>query len=112
MRNLITIQGLLHAAKQEAMGGAMATAPITEADRLRQRIAELEEAAKTGPRIAEPENVQMDLKGNILTITIDMSKDFGKSASGKTITVASTRGNKRFDVGGKAIFVGVNAYTK
>jgi hypothetical protein len=35
----------------------------------------------------------MKLTGNILTITVDVSKDFGKSASGKSIIIASTEGN-------------------
>jgi hypothetical protein len=35
----------------------------------------------------------MKLAGNILTITVDVSKDFGKSAFGKSIIIASTEGN-------------------
>jgi hypothetical protein len=35
----------------------------------------------------------MSLEGNILTIKVDLSKEFGPSASGKTITIASTEGN-------------------
>ena len=38
-------------------------------------------------------NVQMTVAGNILTITVDLAKEFGPSASGKTIIVASTEGN-------------------
>ncbi len=38
-------------------------------------------------------NVQMTVAGNILTITVDLTKEFGPSASGKTIIVASTEGN-------------------
>ena len=38
-------------------------------------------------------NVQMSVAGNILTITVDLSKEFGPSSSGKTIIVASTEGN-------------------
>jgi len=30
-------------------------------------------------------NVEMSIEGNILTIKVDLSKDFGPSASGKTI---------------------------
>lgn len=37
-------------------------------------------------------NVHMTVKGNTLTITIDLSKDLGVSKSGKTHTVASTGG--------------------
>lgn len=38
------------------------------------------------------ENVTMNLKGSILTITVDISKRFGPSTTGKTLIVASTRG--------------------
>jgi hypothetical protein len=38
-------------------------------------------------------NVQMSVAGNILTITVDLTKEFGPSSSGKTIIVASTEGN-------------------
>ena len=35
-------------------------------------------------------NVEMSLEGNILTMKVDLSKEFGPSASGKTIIIAST----------------------
>ena len=38
-------------------------------------------------------NVQMTVTGNILTITVDLTKEFGPSSSGKTIIIASTEGN-------------------
>ena len=38
-------------------------------------------------------NVEMSLEGNILTIKVDLAKEFGPSASGKTIIIASTEGN-------------------
>ena len=38
-------------------------------------------------------NVDMKLDGSILTIKVDISKDFGESKSGKSITIASTEGN-------------------
>jgi hypothetical protein len=38
-------------------------------------------------------NCAMDVKGNILTITVDLSKRYGPSKSGKTVTVATTSGN-------------------
>ena len=37
-------------------------------------------------------NVEMSLEKNILTIKVDLSKEFGPSASGKTIIIASTEG--------------------
>ena len=38
-------------------------------------------------------NVEMSTEGNILIIKVDLSKEFGPSASGKTIIIASTEGN-------------------
>ena len=38
-------------------------------------------------------NVEMKVEGNILTIRVDLSKEFGPSASGKTTIIASTEGN-------------------
>ena len=38
-------------------------------------------------------NVEMTVEGELLTIKVDLSKEFGKSKSGKTIIVASTEGN-------------------
>jgi hypothetical protein len=55
-------------------------------------------------------NIQTSIKGTILTVTLDLSKRFGKSASGKTTIVASTQGNVA--VGDTGVTIGVNAYTK
>jgi len=38
-------------------------------------------------------NIQMSVEGNILTIKVDLSKEFGPSSSGKSIIIASTEGN-------------------
>ncbi len=38
-------------------------------------------------------NVEMKVEGDILTIQVDLSKEFGPSSSGKTIIIASTEGN-------------------
>ena len=38
-------------------------------------------------------NVEMTVEGNILTIKVDLSKDFGPSSSKKSIIIASTEGN-------------------
>ncbi|MDD2715332.1 MAG: hypothetical protein PHW04_05500 [Candidatus Wallbacteria bacterium] len=53
-------------------------------------------------------NVEMKVDGETLTITIDLSKDFGASSSGKTIIVASSEGN--VTVPGRAEKVGINVY--
>lgn len=53
-------------------------------------------------------NVTLDLKGNILTITLDITANYGASASGKSLTVASTMGN--ITVPGTDLKLGLNAY--
>ena len=55
-------------------------------------------------------NVQMLVEGNILTIKVDLSKEFGPSASGKTIIVASTEGSVA--VPEREEKVGLNVYRK
>ncbi len=56
-------------------------------------------------------NVEMSLEGDILTIRVDLSKDFGPSASGKTIIIASTEGNVVIP-GREGSKVGLNVYKK
>lgn len=55
--------------------------------------------------------VVVDEKAKTLTLVLDLEEPT-PSASGKTLVVASTRGNARTDaqVNGKALVVGVNAY--
>lgn len=55
-------------------------------------------------------NVELTLEGTILTIKVDLSKEFGPSASGKTIIVASTEGN--VTVPGRLEKIGLNVYRK
>jgi hypothetical protein len=55
-------------------------------------------------------NVEMSVEGDLLTITVDLSKEFGPSKSGKTTIVASTEGNK--SVPGRTEKVGLNIYKK
>ncbi|NLA75406.1 MAG: hypothetical protein GX846_08060 [Deltaproteobacteria bacterium] len=56
-------------------------------------------------------NVEMSLEGNILTIKVDITKEFGPSASGKTIIIASTEGN--IPIPGKdEVKIGLNIYRK
>ncbi len=44
-------------------------------------------------RILSMKNIEMTLDGNILIMKVDLSKEFGPSKSGKSITIASTEGN-------------------
>ncbi len=55
-------------------------------------------------------NVQMSVEGNILTIKVDLSKEFGPSSSGKTIIVASTEGS--ITVPDRQEKIGLNVYKK
>ena len=55
-------------------------------------------------------NVEMKVEGNILTIKVDLTKDFGPSASGKTIIIASTEGN--VSIPDRDEKVGLNVYRK
>ena len=52
----------------------------------------------------------MAVAGHILTITVDLSKEFGPSASGKTIIVASTEGNVALP--DREEKIGLNMYRK
>ncbi|MBW6484543.1 MAG: hypothetical protein M0P74_03165 [Syntrophales bacterium] len=56
-------------------------------------------------------NVEMKVEGNVLTIKVDLSKDFGPSSSGKTVIIASTEGNISVD-GHEEAKVGLNVYRK
>jgi hypothetical protein len=55
-------------------------------------------------------NVEMKIDGTILTITVDLAKEFGPSASGKTIIIASTEGN--VPVLDRDEKIGLNIYKK
>ena len=56
----------------------------------------------------EMQNVEWEIKDNKLIIEIDLTKDFGPSKSGKTITIASTRGNQKVE--GTDAIIGLNVY--
>lgn len=55
-------------------------------------------------------NMEMEVNGDILTITIDLSKDFGPSSSGKTNIVATSEGN--INVKDREEKIGLNIYRK
>lgn len=55
-------------------------------------------------------NVDMSVEGNILTIKVDLSKEFGPSSSGKTTIIATTEGN--VTVPGREEKIGLNIYKK
>lgn len=55
-------------------------------------------------------NVEMHVEGTILTIKVDLSKDFGLSGSGKNIIIASTEGN--VGLPNRDEKIGLNVYRK
>lgn len=56
-------------------------------------------------------NVEMKLEGNILTIKVDIPKEYGFSSSGKSIIIASTEGNQPI-VPEHDVKIGLNIYRK
>ena len=56
-------------------------------------------------------NVEMKLDGDILTIKVDVTKEFGPSASGKTIIIATTEGNIAIPEK-EDVKIGLNIYKK
>ncbi len=54
-------------------------------------------------------NIEAKVQGDKLVITIDLTKDFGLSGSGKSIIIASTEGNVSVP-GREDIKIGVNVY--
>ena len=55
-------------------------------------------------------NVELTVNGTMLTIRIDLSKDFGPSSSGKTTIIASTEGNG--SIPDREEKIGLNVYKK
>ncbi len=56
-------------------------------------------------------NVEMKVEDNILTIKVDLTKEFGPSSSGKTIIISSTEGNISIPEKDD-IKIGLNVYKK
>ena len=56
-------------------------------------------------------NVELQVKDGKLVITVDLSKQFGLSSTGKSRIIASTEGNVSVP-GREEIKLGLNLYTK
>ena len=56
-------------------------------------------------------HVTINEKG-ILTATIDLNKNVGKSASGKSFNMGTTNGNTKIPYQDKILNLGVNCYVK
>jgi len=57
------------------------------------------------------ENVHIEVDKDVLTITVDMSKKFGFSKSGKTHKIASTGGSQKIP-GVPGVILGLNVNKK
>ena len=56
-------------------------------------------------------NVEMKVEHGKLIVTVDLAKDLGPSASGKSVMIATTEGN--MDVPGEPdVKIGLNVYRK
>jgi hypothetical protein len=55
-------------------------------------------------------NVAYVINGNMLTITVDLSKRLGPSSSGKTTIIATSSGNQ--PIAGTEAKLGLNIFTK
>lgn len=55
-------------------------------------------------------NVELTIEGNVLTIKVDLNKEFGKSSSGKSQIIATTEGN--YSLPGRDEKIGLNVYRK
>ena len=55
-------------------------------------------------------NVELTVEGTMLTIQVDLSKDFGPSSSGKTTIIATTEGN--VTIPNREEKIGLNIYKK
>ena len=54
-------------------------------------------------------NIKMSVTKNVLTITVDLKKRYGKSGSGKSEIIATTEGNCEVEDGDGAK-IGLNIY--
>ena len=58
-------------------------------------------------------NVKAEIKGNILTLTVNLTERHGRSKSGKSETIATTNGNANLATAeGLQFAFGLNVYTK
>jgi DUF4097 and DUF4098 domain-containing protein YvlB len=57
-------------------------------------------------------NVVTAIKGDVLTITVNLKERHGPSASGKTVSIASTHGNIKLGAPYDGVSIGLNVYAK
>lgn len=108
------------AVKNEATGKPMTDqeilAMIAERDALKAQVAAPRSARPTGFDGAVNVTAERDEKdSHILVLRIDLRKDSGPSSTGKSLTVATTKGNVSTGYvrpDGKTVFAGINFYAK
>jgi hypothetical protein len=52
-------------------------------------------------------NIEVEFVGDKMVLTIDLKADAAPSGSGKTLIIASSRGNKKVN---DEVFIGLNVY--
>ena len=57
-------------------------------------------------------NVEYEVAKGKLVITVDLTAEGEVSKSGKSIVIASTKGNQKIDIGGSEVSLGLNVYKK
>lgn len=57
-------------------------------------------------------NTNISVKGNVMTITVNLASPTKTSASGKSQVIASTQGNQPIAGPKGTVYVGVNVYEK
>lgn len=62
--------------------------------------------------VLKSNNIDAEIVGDKLVMTVDLTQELGLSSSGKTTLVASSRGNKIVEFNGENIYVGINLYKK
>jgi hypothetical protein len=62
-----------------------------------------------GERRSRVKNIEAKVQGDKLVITVDLSKNFGLSGSGKSVMIASTEGNVAVP-GREDVKIGLNVY--
>ncbi len=56
------------------------------------------------------QNIKTELKGSILILEVDLSKNLGPSKSGKTLLIATTSGNTAVPGADNGAIMGINIY--
>lgn len=56
------------------------------------------------------QNVEAKVEGDKLTISVDLSKNLGRSKSGKSILIATTAGSVKVETKRGPVSIGLNVY--